>query len=142
MLLLTCHFFVFVYFSRSLQTTQAERLRNSVKDLRDHIQTLRADRHNRLERALKEFTAGILDAQEYRMEKQAILEEMDPQIAQLEGEVRDLLNPDQPSGSASTPGARTIPRRRARSPSPDWDEDELERDINRATSPALPAAGM
>lgn len=116
---------------------QADALRGSIKDLRDHIQSLRADRNARLDRAIREFDSGLLEMAEFREEKKAINKEIDLQIVILEDEVMSLLHPER-----ATSTSRSTPARTQRAVSPDWDEGEMDRDIARATSPALPAEGM
>lgn len=120
---------------------QADARRGSIKDLRDHIQSLRADRNARLDRAIREFDSGLLEMAEFREEKKGINREIDSQIAILEDEVMSLLHPERATSTSRSSAAHT-PARTQRAVSPDWDEGEMDRDLARATSPALPAEGM
>lgn len=85
---------------------------------------------------------------EFREEKKAINREIDSQIAVLEDEVMSLLHPARVSvhsSATSTSRSSAMPtpaRTQSRADSPDWDEGEMDRDLARATSPALPAEGM
>lgn len=73
---------------------------------------------------LEELNAGVIDQEEYREERRALSDELKERLAAVDEEIEDLKNP-----------AR---RRHQRSPSPDWDEDALARDIERGSSVVPP----